>query len=147
VKRRGFTLVETLVVIAVILILMGILLPVLLRARGKAQQATCISNLMQLGKAMQMWQMDNEGERSTLNLPVDLVPYVSSSKLWRCPLDPAAAGAPDTNPPYTSYVFPSPFRFGRNLPAFARDRDPWHQNGFNVLWPDGSVKWSATAPF
>ncbi len=141
------TLVEILVVIGVIVVLMAILLPVLLRARGKAQQATCISNLAQLGKAIQMWAIDNEGERSQLVLPGDLVPYVTSSKLWLCPLDPAAASAPlDVNSPYTSYGFPQPLRFGRNLSAFGWDREPWHHDGFNVLRPDGSVKWSATLP-
>ena len=47
--RRGFTLIELLVVIAIIAILAAILFPVFAKAREKARQASCLSNLKQLG--------------------------------------------------------------------------------------------------
>ena len=56
--RKGFTLIELLVVIAIIAILAAILFPVFSRARAKARQAKCSSNLKQLATAMEMYTMD-----------------------------------------------------------------------------------------
>ena len=53
--RFGFTLIELLVVIAIIAILAAILFPVFSRARDKAQQAACISNLKQVGQSMGLY--------------------------------------------------------------------------------------------
>ena len=58
VQRRGFTLIELLVVIAIIAILAAILFPVFARAREKARQTSCLSNLKQLGLGMLMYVQD-----------------------------------------------------------------------------------------
>ena len=86
-KRKGFTLIELLVVIAIIAILAAILFPVFAKAREKARQATCQSNLKQLGLAFFQYVQDYDGVLPPLRnmLTNDswgnvIVPYVSASK-------------------------------------------------------------------
>lgn len=74
IRRQGFTLIELLAVIATIAILAALLLPILSRAKVKAQRTACFSNLRQLGVAWQMYYTDN-GEL--------LVPsYPGSPDVW-----------------------------------------------------------------
>jgi prepilin-type N-terminal cleavage/methylation domain-containing protein len=60
-RREGFTLIELLIVIAVIAILAALLFPVFSRARDKARQAACMSNLRQLGTAFALYAADYDG--------------------------------------------------------------------------------------
>jgi prepilin-type N-terminal cleavage/methylation domain-containing protein/prepilin-type processing-associated H-X9-DG protein len=59
-RRSAFTLIELLIVIAVIAILAAILFPVFAQAREKARQASCTSNMKQLGQVMMMYVQDHD---------------------------------------------------------------------------------------
>src|SRR5437588_1790750 len=59
--RHGFTLVELLVVVAIIALLAGILMPVFAQAREKGRQTYCLSNLRQMGAAMMLYTEDHDG--------------------------------------------------------------------------------------
>ena len=107
--RKGFTLIELLVVIAIIAILAAILFPVFARAREKARQASCGSNLKQLGLAAAMYATDYDGclvptypyvpdaAHRIADVMLLLHPYVQNAQLWQCP---SADFATYTGPPY-----------------------------------------------
>lgn len=61
IRKFGFTLMELLVVMAIIVLLMGVTFSVYLRAREKARQTACASNLKQLGTALFLYAQDNDG--------------------------------------------------------------------------------------
>jgi prepilin-type N-terminal cleavage/methylation domain-containing protein/prepilin-type processing-associated H-X9-DG protein len=89
----GFTLIELLVVIAIIAILAAILFPVFARAREKALQSSCESNLKQWSTAWQMYAQDYDevfGGAYHYNVGyyyVVLDPYVKNDALRFCPAD------------------------------------------------------------
>lgn len=109
-RRAGFTLVELLVVVAIIALLAAILFPVFGRAREKAHQATCLSNMHQLGLALSMYVDDYGGLYPTvlaqavspdtpsgfdLNAVADWTELIDDrlkdKQVQRCPSDPAPA--------------------------------------------------------
>ena len=88
--KRGFTLIELLVVIAIIAILAAILFPVFAKAREKARQTNCLSNVKQLALGALMYAQDND---ETLPFAycggyywvVILQPYLKNTQMLYCP--------------------------------------------------------------
>lgn len=93
--RRGFTLIELLVVIAIIAILAAILFPVFAKAREKARQTVCLSNLKQLSLAFLMYAQDYDeilpvGDKPTQVWWYDIIqPYVKNHQIFQCPSWPS----------------------------------------------------------
>lgn len=110
--KKGFTLVELLVVVGIIVVLLAILLPVISSAREKARQTSCISNLHNIATAAKIFYQDN---KSYPDQPVlvdnvwqggvsDLYPdYLDSAKSLTCPRDRALSAKFQPEQRYSSY--------------------------------------------
>lgn len=102
--ERGFTLIELMIVILVILVLAAILMPQFGMARERARKATCVSNQRNLETAVALWTTDNpgptlgQGEMSATSVPtaatLSSIPVYTPSISYKEPDD---AGATQTS--------------------------------------------------
>jgi prepilin-type N-terminal cleavage/methylation domain-containing protein len=118
--RKGFTLIELLVVIAIIAILAAILFPVFARAREKARQASCLSNLKQLAlgclmyvqdydETLPCWERDFEDDALCSLYPgTAIYPYVKNLQIYCCPSGDDWRGDPDWRNWHTYHGFHYP---------------------------------------
>lgn len=173
-RERSFTLVELLVVVAILMALAAMLLPALKQARQKAKQAHCVSNLHQIGMAVILYLDDQAGRlpfvpwNAQYEQFARLRPYIANERFFTCPsAQPGDSGA--TWPTYycipTNLTVCSDYKFndhpsitGNHLHAL---RDPnwvvvaldfdWgpdrHFGGNNLLFADGHVEWFANAKY
>ena len=127
--RKGFTLIELLVVIAIIAILAAILFPVFAKAREKARQSSCLSNLKQIGLACLQYTQDYDEtmvfgsgyQGNEINWELKVAPYIKNTQVFQCPSNGTipgnyGGGPPGpfpTNPVVYSYALPH--RYGAKL--------------------------------
>jgi prepilin-type N-terminal cleavage/methylation domain-containing protein/prepilin-type processing-associated H-X9-DG protein len=138
-SRRGFTLIELLVVIAIIAILAAILFPVFAQAREAARRTSCLSNMRQMGNALNMYLQDydetfHKGKGIIVpamngfgaataadpiegweNWPWFYGPYVKNVGIFDCP------SSPDTTTDLTKTDWTNDGNYGYNYSGLTRD--------------------------
>lgn len=137
--RTAFTLIEILVVIAIISILAAILFPVFARARENARRASCASNLKQLALSVMQYTQDNDGKLMGYTTPKadgsggtsdwnrfnPIQPYIKNRQTLFCPSAPKyAATAAVSGAWSTQYGFPTDSTNKRIYTAVVRVWDP-----------------------
>jgi len=158
--RRGFTVTELLVVMAVIALLAALLFPVLKSAGAKAKSAQCLGNLRSLGTALNVYLGEHDmkmpelaaGRESKAEekpvIDTVLLPYVKDARVFACPADRSVAADTGTSYFYNSALAGQPMASLNLLgltEAHSRipvllDKEGWHKGGehaTNHLFADG----------
>jgi prepilin-type N-terminal cleavage/methylation domain-containing protein len=97
--REGFTLVEIMIVIAIISLLASIAIPNFIRARANSQVNACINNLRQIDGAKQQWALEQKKISSATPTAADIAPYMGRGMVGaavdvdiKCPSDGTYSG-------------------------------------------------------
>jgi len=153
-RKSAFTVLELLIVVAIIGIIIVLLRPIVSQTREQARRLQCAENLRHIGKAIYKYAVDNKN-KFPLSLS-DLYPdYIENVKYFRCPSDLDASGISpfgldiDTT---TSYVYAIGWGIRDPLDTvlvcdknYILGKDTNHRGvGGNVLYLSGEVSWVDT---
>lgn len=142
-KKQAFTLIELLVVIAIIAILAAILFPVFAKAREKARQTSCLSNLKQLGLGVMQYTQDYDeyvpyaDNGAVGSWRYAIYPYVKSVNVYNCPSNQTnyAADYRATGP---NVNYPNGLAFQVHYATASDDADAYGTSG-TTYEPAGTV--------
>jgi len=88
-RKAGFTLVEIMIVVAIIGLLAAIAIPNFVKARTTSQQNACINNLRQYDGAVQQWALENKKTSTDVYGMTSLQPYIKLTSAGALPACPA----------------------------------------------------------
>lgn len=161
-RKKGFTLIELLVVIAIIAILAAILFPVFTSAKNKARMSVCMSNLKQIGNAIQMYRDDynqalpfylvDPGHRWQYGGHQYLERYTKNKSVFICPADLTKGTQRDQSSKTIGWPGYVNFPYSDNAKTPSTSYFYWlsiyGQKGWNPLLtaitvphPDGATNW------
>ena len=136
-SKRAFTLIEIMIVIAIIAVLAAILVPNFKRARSRGQLAACLSQCKSTATALEMYAVENDGRFPAGSGLTGLTELITTNFLKRLPVCPAANRV--TFLDYTATATPDRFSFScvgnnhgecfpgvttLNIPAYSNDQGP-----------------------
>ena len=97
-KQSGFTLVEIMIVVAIIGLLAAIAIPNFVKARGTAQTNACINNLRQIDGAKEQWALEKKKSSGSSSVDTEIEAYIKGGAP-KCPAGGTYTyGAVDTSP-------------------------------------------------
>jgi len=155
-KRRGFSLMEILIVIAVLAVIAGIGIPLARSAVGKSREAACLNNLRSLGVALESYLQEHSqklpelaaGRSSKTSdeavLETTLLPYVETPEAFKCPQDAVQYAKSGSSYLWNStqnglLVTELKFFGIKDRPdkiPLITDKEAWHPSGTNFLYAD-----------